>query len=558
MRTTLNSIRLLCLVVGLGMVALAPPAYAQPRAESPEDYRARKAAEKAIRDEVRNLLAEYARLEAGASGFEGMWRLSGTRTVARSGAAGQDTGFTGDIVVRPQPDGTFAIDGKAYLEGRNTGLFTAQGKVVDGVLTGTYKATIAGEGELTLRRAPGGLLLGMRGIIAGNEVTCDGEGVPQLTLDRQGLEARLFELEHKLQSSRYPRPEPVRYRTPSRKTEVRFTPTVEWDPHGVEQQVIDLIDGAQRSIDMAVFEFSLMRVAHALVRAKERGVAVRMVYDNREDHQPAILHLKAHDLPLRDDGRSGYMHNKFILVDERIVWTGSTNLAPGGIYVADNNAISFTSPELAAEFKKEFEEMFVDNQFGPRSPRNTTLDWITVDRGVKVQVRFAPEDSAMARVMEAVKGAQRSIRFIAFAYTSKPLCDAMIERIQAGVKVEGIFESRHAGWADTKIGPLHAAGAKVRFDSNPNALHHKVIIVDDRYVLTGSFNFSEGADRSNDENLLVVDNRQIAQAFVREFNALMSITDPSDPRIATSGMGGGGPSGEGMIDRLDDSFTETE
>lgn len=549
MRTT-NTIRCLLLLTGLGL-ATVTPAFAQPR-ETPEEYRARKAREKVMRDNIRDHLAEYARFEEGATGFEGMWRVTGTRTLKKNGTT-QDTAFTGDWVVTPQADGSLAIEGKAYLAGRNTGSFTAKGTVADGVLSGTYKATIAGEGTLTLTRRQGGLVVSLAGAAAGSEVTCDGEALPQLTLTREQLETKLFQLERELQFSRYDRPEPVRYRTPSRKTELRFTPTVEWDPDGVEAQVVRMIDGAQTSLDLAVFEFSLMRVARAVVRAHERGVVVRMVYDNREDEQPAIKLLREHEVPIRSDARSGYMHNKFMVIDGRTVWTGSTNLAPGGIYIADNNAISFVSPELAAEYTREFEEMFVDGAFGPRSPANTTRDWLTVDRGVKVQVRFAPEDDAMERVKEAVRGAKKSIRFIAFAYTSQPLCEAMIERINAGVKVEGIFESRHAGWADIKIGPLNAAGAKVRFDDNPDALHHKVIIIDDRYVLTGSFNFSEGADRSNDENLMVIDNRAIAKAFVREFENLMATTDAQDPRIATAGMGRGEPGGdtEGLVDAVE-------
>jgi phosphatidylserine/phosphatidylglycerophosphate/cardiolipin synthase-like enzyme len=303
--------------------------------------------------------------------------------------------------------------------------------------------------------------------------------------------------------------------------------------------VIDLIGDAKVSIDLAVFEFSLPRVANALVAAKERGVKIRMVYDNREEEQPAIAILKEAEIPIRSDARSAYMHNKFIVIDKRTVWTGSTNLAPGGIYTADNNCICFRHPGLAGIYTTEFEEMFVEGQFGRTSPANTSHAWQAVDTGVKAQVFFAPEDNAMDRVIEMVKGAKKSIKFIAFAYTSDSLFEAMKERLGAGVKIEGLFESFHAGWAKIKIGPLHAAGAKVRFDTNPDTLHHKVIIVDDRYVLTGSFNFSDGADRNNDENLMVLDNIAIAAAFTKEFESLMSTTSPDDPRVATSGMGGG-------------------
>jgi phosphatidylserine/phosphatidylglycerophosphate/cardiolipin synthase-like enzyme len=505
------------------------------------------AEEAALRAELKRLEVERSRYDLGASGFEGIWKIDGNRTVGGAAAP-----YTGELVFERLPDGKLKITGKCVLVGRTAGKWEGAGAIEDGKVTGTYKATIAGEGKVTFSKKAGpngGALSISFESSSSPKTTGDGAATRALPITQKQLETKLFEANAKLQAHRYARPEPIRYRTATRKTEFRFTPTVEWDPKGVEQDVIDRIDRATRTIDLCVFEFSLMKVAEALVRAKERGVKIRMVYDNREEEQPAIKLIKEKGISARSDGRAAYMHNKFMLVDGINLWTGSTNLAPGGIYIADNNAVSFKDAGLAGEYQKEFDEMFVDGQFGPRSPRNTNLDWMVVDTGVKLQVRFSPEDECMSRLVEAVKSAKKSIKFMAFAYTSKTLYDAMAERIAAGVKVEGIFESRHAGWADIKIGPLHALGATVRFDRNPNAMHHKVIVIDDRYLCTGSFNFSDGADVQNDENLLIIDSRPMAQAAAREFANIMTVCDPNDPRIATSGMGGGTTHGEEDTDR---------
>ena len=48
-------------------------------------------------------------------------------------------------------------------------------------------------------------------------------------------------------------------------------------------------------------------------------------------------------------------------------------------------------------------------------------------------------------------------------------------------------------------------------------MHHKVIIIDDETVITGSYNFSRNAERSNDENILIIKNKEIAREFNREF-----------------------------------------
>ncbi len=534
----------LAFAVALG---LAPLAWAQPvpgaRLEPAEEAR--------VRADLRRLKSEYARYDLGATGLEGIWQVSLTRTLARSGGRTEVTPAAGEwILTRSGADVTIA--GRLILAGRTTGKFEARGALgADGTLALPYKATVAGEGELRLERDGDGLRVRLAGKVGADDVRAEGTAARAVGSTRAELEAELFALGARLQAHRYPRPAPTRAQTNGGRVGLRFTPSAEHDPQGVEADVVRLIGAAERTIDLAVFEFSIPRVAEALVAAQERGVRVRMVYDSREDGQPALEHLKARGVPVRGDQRSTYMHNKFMVIDGKTVWTGSTNMSPNGVYISDNAALTFQSAPLAAQYTTEFEEMFVHGQFGTRSPANTSRDWIRVDASTRVQVFFAPEDNAMDRLIQAVRGARRSVKVLAFAFTSEALYQALVERIQAGVKVEVVFESLHAGWRQTKTGPLHAAGASVRFDKNPDAMHHKVVVIDDRIVCTGSFNFSDGADRQNDENLLVVQSAVLARAFAREFRAIFDVCDPNDPRLATSGMAGRNPDGSlSIIDAI--------
>lgn len=544
MRTTIHPI----LASGLLLALLAPVTWAQPSDEvrpngmTEREYQNRK---KELRDEISHWEAEYARFRDDATGFEGIWQHDGVRTyIRREGEAPVVGPYGGEVTIVHEGD-TLTVEGKVRLEGRNSGKWEGKGAVPSGsTLDAAFEASIAdGAGQARYRLQDDGTMTvsWQSDAQSGDAPKAKGEGRLKRTyeLSQAEVETKLYELNQELQFLRYPRGLPTSYTASSGKVDLHFTPTVEYDPQGVEHQVVEMIGGAEKSIDLCLFEFSLMRVARALVAAKDRGVLVRMVYDNREDDQPAVHFIKEHGIEAHSDGRSAYMHNKFVVIDGKTVWTGSTNISPGGIYVADNHCFTFSSPSLAKQYTTEFEEMFVDGEFGPRSPHNTDNGWQRVDRYTKVQAYFAPEDHAMDRLVELVKGARKSIRFIAFAYTSDSLYQAMVERMHAGVTVEGIFESRHAGWADIKIGPLHAEGANVRFDRNPDALHHKVVIIDDAIVVSGSFNFSDNADSQNDENMIVVQSRAVARTFKREFDTLMASTDPDDERIATSGMGSG-------------------
>ena len=64
---------------------------------------------------------------------------------------------------------------------------------------------------------------------------------------------------------------------------------------------------------------------------------------------------------------------------------------------------------------------------------------------------------------------------------------------------------------------LYNAGVPVRQDGNPRTFHHKVFVIDEEIVVTGSFNFSENADKNNDENVIVIHNATIAEQYLKGY-----------------------------------------
>jgi len=70
----------------------------------------------------------------------------------------------------------------------------------------------------------------------------------------------------------------------------------------------------------------------------------------------------------------------------------------------------------------------------------------------------------------------------------------------------------------SKFNVLDYQGAEVRKDGNSATMHHKVFIIDEKIVITGSFNPSKNADTKNDENILVIENTELASKFLEEFD----------------------------------------
>jgi phosphatidylserine/phosphatidylglycerophosphate/cardiolipin synthase-like enzyme len=292
---------------------------------------------------------------------------------------------------------------------------------------------------------------------------------------------------------------------------------------GPDQYLVAAVQAARASVDVAIYDMSLWNLRDALIHAHARGVAVRMVTESDNIGEPEIDELRQAGIEVLGDRREGAMHNKFVVIDRQEVWTGSVNYNIGSFYDNNNNLIRIRSSRLAEDYTIEFEEMFVDDQFGPDSPADTPNPTVTIDDS-RLEVYFSPEDGVLDRLLEVVAQAQKSIYFLAYSFTSDPLSEAIIDRGRQGIIVQGVFDKdQYESNTGTEFDNLVAAGFDVRLDKNSRYMHHKVIIIDDSVVVTGSYNFSNNAEKRNDENVLILYSPDIASLYLQEFWRLFEL-----------------------------------
>jgi phosphatidylserine/phosphatidylglycerophosphate/cardiolipin synthase-like enzyme len=299
-----------------------------------------------------------------------------------------------------------------------------------------------------------------------------------------------------------------------------FTPPGQDEaPAPVEAALLASLESAQNSVDLALYDFDLWRVRDALLACQRRGVRVRMVVESDNGLQSSLADLRAAGVPIIGDGRAPLMHHKFLVIDDRIVWVGSMNLTIRGVYHNNNNFLRVDSADLAADFRGEFEEMFIEDRFGALSRPDTPYPFLVIGDSA-VEVAFSPEDDVQARVVRRLNQATDSIDFMAFTLTADRIADAFLAAADRGVRVRAVIEADRAGNPGSDAGRLRAAGLDVRSDTNPDTMHNKVIIIDRRSVVTGSYNFTQSAEEHNDENLLIIDNPDLAGQYERVFQQL--------------------------------------
>ncbi|MEM0461874.1 MAG: phospholipase D family protein [Candidatus Caldarchaeum sp.] len=122
-----------------------------------------------------------------------------------------------------------------------------------------------------------------------------------------------------------------------------------------------------------------------------------------------------------------------------------------------------------------------------------------------------------------INAAQRRILVAVYVFTNDRLANALIAAHNRGVDVKVVLEAESAEIRGSEYQRLKEAGLDIRLDGNSALMHHKFMVIDDRIVATGSYNWSGAAEEANDENLVAILSEDVAKQFVEEFDRLWSI-----------------------------------
>lgn len=285
--------------------------------------------------------------------------------------------------------------------------------------------------------------------------------------------------------------------------------------------LVALIKNSRKSFHGAFYDISSMRVADELIAAYKRGIDVRLVTEKNTFSGKAITKILESGIPVVTDTGTGLMHNKFAVADGSSVFTGSYNTTENGTFKNNNNAIIIHSTELADIYCSEFDEMFGHGIFGNRKEPGafaffTEKHHVELD-GISISVFFAPEDNVEKIIHDRINKSSESVKFMYFSFTSDTIGELMIEKFRDGLDVRGVFEKKGSDSAYSEYIKMKIEGLPVRLDGNSGIMHHKVIIIDDISVITGSFNLSANANNRNDENIIIINSPEIAAEYLEEF-----------------------------------------
>ncbi len=297
------------------------------------------------------------------------------------------------------------------------------------------------------------------------------------------------------------------------------------------------INNTKHTMDFAVYGIlNQPKVYNAITNAQKRGVKIRWVTDiDSEDntYYPDTLKLmnvvKNYNVDSAQNNipsthkrfQNAIMHNKFFIFDNEKVWTGSANLTDTDFSDFNANlAILIDSAQAAKIFGEEFERLY-KGDFHNNKTEKTINNEITFNDNNKIKIYFSPQDKIISNhLIKLIENSRNYIYVPIFYFTSKPMAQSLIEAHKRGVDIKVITDATNANNKYSVNTMLKSAGIKVKTENKAGKMHIKSMIIDDKYSIIGSMNFTKSGENTNDENVVILEDTKTASYLKLVFTYL--------------------------------------
>jgi len=142
---------------------------------------------------------------------------------------------------------------------------------------------------------------------------------------------------------------------------------------------------------------------------------------------------------------------------------------------------------------------------------------ISISTLAQTEVYFSLSDNPQKEIIENINQAEAFINIAMYIFTDREIAIPLVKARERGVKVRLYLDQDQVDYKYSQSRFLVQKGVKTRISSNKYIMHNKFAIIDNRILLTGSYNWTFSANNRNDENLMVIDDPEIIEIFQNQF-----------------------------------------
>lgn len=136
---------------------------------------------------------------------------------------------------------------------------------------------------------------------------------------------------------------------------------------------------------------------------------------------------------------------------------------------------------------------------------------------------FSPGDACRSIITSQINSAIQNLRICVFTISDDVITNSIITAHKRGVKVQIITDNDKRSDEGSDIDYIREMGVPIKMDATPNHMHHKFMVVDERALLTGSYNWTRSAALYNHENVLFTTEGGVIRSYLKEFSQLWKV-----------------------------------
>ncbi len=297
----------------------------------------------------------------------------------------------------------------------------------------------------------------------------------------------------------------------------------------IAANLIRNINNSQKTLDIAIYSITNIEITNAIINAYKRGIKVRMILEyskaQTQKIDEAVKRLIESKIPvkiLRGGGLYGVMHNKIIIIDSKILITGSYNFTLNANNNNFENIVISDRKNDIDEYKNYFEVMW-ENATDITDTSKSLITYNDIPTALLTSL-----NSIRTNIIKMIDYSQKSIDIAVYSISDDVIVNALLKAKNRGVKIR-IVTDRLQSTQSKSVEDLYNYGFDIKISDgyNKGMMHNKYAIFDNSIVITGSFNWSNNAETYNWENAIVL-YQGYAQHFIRNFTTIYNQAKPFD------------------------------
>jgi phosphatidylserine/phosphatidylglycerophosphate/cardiolipin synthase-like enzyme len=307
------------------------------------------------------------------------------------------------------------------------------------------------------------------------------------------------------------------------------------DEEPLAKPIVEAISRATKTLDVALYNLQIEDTVTALVKAKERGVKVRVLFDDAHVYPLAGRQIQAvidsgiETRAMNGRAGSGAMHCKYAIFDGTLLETGSANWSGFAETFSYENIMFSADQDIVSGYGRNFDWMWAQAKPAgqpeaaaakPTSPPVDPTPDVNFSGTMLPDYSFSPRGGTEAAIARAIDAARSEADVAMFTFTSKPIMEALKRASARGVRVKLLL------FIDQKFPFLQeakAGGMELRFKTGrieKGQMHNKFAVLDGKLLINGSFNWTATAENSNTENTIFTTAPEYVSPYKAQFDKL--------------------------------------